>query len=212
MITAFRPAAGENRFQIDHQYSKELFSLALLRQLSGELLGSSKELVVVCIGTDRSTGDSLGPLVGTMLSRTSTVPVYGTLAEPVHAVNLNEKLAEIQKAHPNSFIIAVDACLGKSESVGCVSIKKGPLRPGTGVNKKLPQVGDMHIIGVVNVGGFMEYFVLQNTRLNLVMKMAELNSEGLEWALSSLLKANRASECASAAEYNLDIPFSPPLN
>ncbi|HOB21291.1 MAG: spore protease YyaC [Firmicutes bacterium] len=212
MITAFRPAAGENRFQIDHQYSKELFSLALLRQLSGELLGSSKELVVVCIGTDRSTGDSLGPLVGTMLSRTSTVPVYGTLAEPVHAVNLNEKLAEIQKAHPNSFIIAVDACLGKSESVGCVSIKKGPLRPGTGVNKKLPQVGDMHIIGVVNVGGFMEYFVLQNTRLNLVMKMAELISEGLEWALSSLLKANRASECASAAEYNLDIPFSPPLN
>lgn len=212
MITAFRPAAGENRFQIDHQYSKELFSLALLRQLSGELIGSSKELVVVCIGTDRSTGDSLGPLVGTMLSRTSTVPVYGTLAEPVHAVNLNEKLAEIQKAHPNSFIIAVDACLGKSESVGCVSIKKGPLRPGTGVNKKLPQVGDMHIIGVVNVGGFMEYFVLQNTRLNLVMKMAELISEGLEWALSSLLKANRASECASAAEYNLDIPFSPPLN
>ena len=212
MITAFRPAAGENRFQIDHQYSKELFSLALLRQLSGELLGSSKELVVVCIGTDRSTGDSLGPLVGTMLSRPSTVPVYGTLAEPVHAVNLNEKLAEIQKAHPNSFIIAVDACLGKSESVGCVSIKKGPLRPGTGVNKKLPQVGDMHIIGVVNVGGFMEYFVLQNTRLNLVMKMAELISEGLEWAPSSLLKANRASECASAAEYNLDIPFSPPLN
>ena len=127
-------------------------------------------------------------------------------------MTLNEKLAEIQKAHPNSFIIAVDACLGKSESVGCVSIKKGPLRPGTGVNKKLPQVGDMHIIGVVNVGGFMEYFVLQNTRLNLVMKMAELISEGLEWALSSLLKANRASECASAAEYNLDIPFSPPLN
>ena len=212
MITAFRPAAGENRFQIDHQYSKELFSLALLRQLSGELLGSSKELVVVCIGTDRSTGDSLGPLVGTMLSRTSTVPVYGTLAEPVHAVNLNEKLAEIQKAHPNSFIIAVDACLGKSESVGCVSINNGPLRPGTGGYKKLPQVGDMHIIGVVNVGGFMEYFVLQNTRLNLVMKKAELISEGLEWALSSLLKANRASECASAAEYNLDIPFSPPLN
>ena len=66
MITA-RPAAGENRFQIDHAVQQRALLLALLRQLSGELLGSSKELVVVCIGTDRSTGDSLGPL-GTMLS------------------------------------------------------------------------------------------------------------------------------------------------
>ena len=46
--------------------------------------------------------------------------------------------------------------------------------------------------------------MLQNTRLNLVMKMAELISEGLEWALSSLLKQTAPAN-ASAAEYNLDI-------
>ena len=37
----------------------------------------------------------------------------------------------------------------------------------------------MHIIGIVNVGGFMEYLVLQNTRLSLVMRMADVISTGL---------------------------------
>ncbi len=31
----------------------------------------------------------------------------------------------------------------------------------------------MHMTGIVNVSGYMEFFVLQNTRLNLVMKMAK---------------------------------------
>jgi putative sporulation protein YyaC len=210
MITAFKQNT-ENRFHIEHPYVKELFSLALMRQLASELMGSDKELVVICIGTDRSTGDSLGPLVGSQLAQKSSVPVYGTLAEPVHAVNLEEKIAEIQTKHPDSYIIAVDACLGKAESVGQVNIKKGPLRPGTGVNKQLPSIGNIHIVGIVNVGGFMEYFVLQNTRLNLVMKMADLITEGLAWAVTSIKKANRASECASAVEYQ-SLAFIPPLN
>ena len=210
MITAFKQNT-ENRFHIEHPYVKELFSLALMRQLASELMGSDKELVVICIGTDRSTGDSLGPLVGSQLAQKSSVPVYGTLAEPVHAVNLEEKIAEIQTKHPDSYIIAVDACLGKAESVGQVNIKKGPLRPGTGVNKQLPSIGNIHIVGIVNVGGFMEYFVLQNTRLNLVMKMADLITEGLAWAVTSIKKANRASECASAVEYQ-NLAFIPPLN
>ncbi len=71
-------------------------------------------------------------------------------------------------------MLAVDACLGKAENIGCISIKDGPLKPGTGVNKNLTQVGSAHLVGVVNVGGFMEYFVLQNTRLSLVMRMADV--------------------------------------
>lgn len=211
MLAGNRPQlAGNNRFHIEHPYAKELFSLALMRFLSAELVGNPKELVVVCIGTDRSTGDSLGPLVGSQLAKSGIAPVYGTLDDPVHATNLEEKIAEIKGKHPDAFIIAIDACLGKAESVGHVNIKKGPLRPGTGVNKTLPSIGNMHIVGIVNVGGFMEYFVLQNTRLNLVMKMATLITEGLGWAMGSIKKANQARECASAVEYP-SLAFSPPF-
>ncbi|MFY9218842.1 MAG: DUF1256 domain-containing protein, partial [Tepidanaerobacteraceae bacterium] len=55
----------------------------------------------------------------------------------------------------------------------------GSLKPGAGVNKKLPPVGNFHITGVVNVGGFMEYLVLQNTRLFTVMKMVDIISLGM---------------------------------
>lgn len=156
------------------------FSEGLQTYLSS-LYEDNSSLVILCIGTDRSTGDSLGPLVGSKIQDKlpAGVTVYGTLEKPIHAVNLEETIKAIYQRFKNPFIIAVDACLGRSENIGFISIKPGALRPGTGVNKQLPEVGKMHIIGVVNVGGFMEYLVLQNTRLSLVMRMAEVISESL---------------------------------
>jgi hypothetical protein len=128
------------------------------------------DIVIVCIGTDRSTGDALGPLVGSKLIAQLSQPlqVYGTLDDPVHAMNLKEKLENIQNAHPLSTIIAVDACLGQFSHVGNINVVNGPLKPGAGVK----------------VGGFMEYFVLQNTRLAVVMRMAEIIASGLSKAVA----------------------------
>ncbi|MFZ5631955.1 MAG: spore protease YyaC [Bacillota bacterium] len=140
-----------------------------------------QDKVLLCIGTDRSTGDCLGPLVGSKMQAISQdyLHVYGTLDDPVHAGNLKEKLDEIYSRFKNPFIVAVDACLGSLENVGHISIGDGSLQPGAGVNKNLPPVGDVYITGIVNVGGFLEYMVLQNTRLNIVMKMADLIVGGL---------------------------------
>lgn len=134
-----------------------------------------REYIVVCIGTDRSTGDSLGPLVGTLLTakKPRHIKVYGTLHEPVHATNLTDYLIEITENHRNPFIIAVDACLGKSASIGHLISGVGPIQPGSALKKNLPAVGDIHITGVVNISGFMEHSILQNTRLSIVMDMAE---------------------------------------
>ncbi len=142
-------------------------------------------IVVVCVGTDRSTGDALGPLVGSELAQRQSphFDLYGTLDEPVHAMNLEETLKRIVRSTPRRFIIAVDACLGQLSSVGCIQLGSGPVRPGAGVNKELPPVGDIHLTGIVNVGGFMEYFVLQNTRLNLVMKMSRVIAQSLLGAI-----------------------------
>jgi putative sporulation protein YyaC len=147
-----------------------------------------RKIVIVCIGTDRSTGDALGPIVGSRLERciTGRFEVYGTLEQPVHAVNLQQTLAKIQLMYQDPFIIGVDACLGQSSSIGQIQVGIGPVKPGAGVNKQLPPVGDVHITGVVNVGGFMEYFVLQNTRLHLVMKLAEVIAESLTNTMSAL--------------------------
>lgn len=147
-----------------------------------------RELVCVCIGTDRSTGDSLGPLVGTFLSQhtPSSLTVLGTLENPVHALNLPETIDYLQQVHPYALVIAIDACLGKLNSVGSIQVGIGPIKPGAGVNKQLPEIGQLHITGIVNVAGFMEYMVLQNTRLSTVMKMAQMIADSVIDAIDQL--------------------------
>lgn len=149
-------------------------------------ISPGQDLVIVCIGTDRSTGDCLGPLVGTALSKLNHrhhFHLYGTLDEPVHAMNLKDTLETINQTFIDPFIIGIDACLGQTSSVGSIQVVQGPLRPGAGVNKELPPVGDIHVTGIVNVGGFMEYFVLQNTRLSLVMRLSEIISSSISTAI-----------------------------
>ncbi|WP_243292733.1 spore protease YyaC [Bacillus sp. FJAT-47783] len=163
-------------------------------------------IVVLCIGTDRSTGDSLGPLVGSKLQqkKVENFYVYGTLKDPVHAVNLEEKIIHLTNIHRNPFIIAVDACLGRFKNVGTVQVGSGPVKPGAGVNKVLPEVGDIHITGIVNVSGFMEFFVLQNTRLHLVMSMADVIAESL-FTASQAIEANKRIRKTQMYESNINL-------
>lgn len=137
-----------------------------------------KKILFACIGTDRSTGDALGCLVGTHLEELG-YNVIGTINEPLHATNLAERMAgEKQKGY--DLIIGIDACLGKMTSVGNIYLEDRPLKPGKGVGKDLPEVGDYNIKGVVNVSGYMEFMVLQNTRLSVVMQMANVIVEAVK--------------------------------
>lgn len=176
-----RAGNHKSRVHVQDPQAADKISLALVEKLSSYRDGKIDGVVLLCIGTDRSTGDCLGPLVGSQLSseKQNFFHVYGTLDQPVHAANLQEYIGMIRKNHGNPLVVAVDACLGSPENVGCINICDGPLQPGAGVNKNLPPVGDIYITGIVNVGGFMEYLVLQNTRLNLVMKMALTLVQGL---------------------------------
>ncbi|ADL69686.1 spore protease YyaC [Thermoanaerobacterium thermosaccharolyticum] len=128
--------------------------------------------VILCIGTDKCIGDSLGPIVGDMLSKmVNGINVYGTLKNPIHAINLEENIAYIKRKHPYSNIIAVDACLGDKDNIGKISIKKSPIYPGKGVGKVLPAVGDISIIGVIDA---FDIIPVHNTRLGFVFEMAEV--------------------------------------
>ncbi|MGB9679710.1 MAG: spore protease YyaC [Thermoanaerobacteraceae bacterium] len=141
----------------------------------------NQKIIILAIGTDRSTGDSLGPIIGQKLKLflRKKADLFGTLDNPIHAKNINQTIDFIEKNYTDPFIIAIDACLGSLNHVGYISLGSGPIRPGAGVSKDLPPVGNMFVTGIVNISGFMEYIVLQNTRLNLVMKMADVISFGI---------------------------------
>lgn len=173
---------------MDSPEASDVIGQALLQTGAGQLR-TADGIILLCIGTDRSIGDSLGPLVGSYISQEETggYTLLGTLDNPVHAGNLVESMDWIEANFRQPLVIAVDACLGRMESIGMLTVSKGSLRPGAGVNKSLPAVGNLHLTGVVNVGGFMEYFVLQNTRLSLVMRMAKVAAAGIAQGVKALV-------------------------
>ena len=104
-------------------------------------------LTFCCIGTDRSTGDTLGPLTGTWLSEHPSFPyeVIGTLQSPLHALNLQQTVDSLQARPKMPYVVAIDACLGKTENIGHIVVERGPLFPGKAVKKELPAIGDLSI-------------------------------------------------------------------
>ncbi len=170
-------------FNTEDKNAFEQLGLALSSMIS-VYHRTCSEFVILCIGTDRVTGDSLGPLIGYKLSRIQLdkIHVYGTLENPVHAQNLNETIALIQANHPDVPIIAIDASLGNRKHLGYVTLGKGPLLPGAGVNKELPAVGDICITGIVNTSGVLEQMLLQTTRLSVVMSLADCIVKAIHFA------------------------------
>ena len=155
-----------------------------------------KNIVFLCIGSDRATGDCLGPIIGYKLSKYIKQPnfhIYGTLEEPVHAKNLKDTVTMIYEKHDDVFIIAIDASLGKSDHIGYITLGEGVLKPGAGVDKNLPEVGDLFITGIVNFYGMLDHMLLQTTRLNVVMSMADKICLAINYCISHL-KQNELTE------------------
>ncbi|CAM3030785.1 spore protease YyaC [Paenibacillus sediminis] len=166
---------------------QNLFSLpdgAGRRKMAGEELTAFFEhihghvplelITFVCIGTDRSTGDALGPLVGSRLRSYGFMNVIGTLEQPCDANNLKQQLETIPDDHT---VIAVDACLGQPGTVGSFIVSNNPLIPAQSVGTDLPAVGNYSIAAVVNVYGPKPYWTLQMTSLYQVMQMADQIAE-----------------------------------
>lgn len=162
--------------------SRKEFSKKFAKLLN-EYGATERDVIIVCIGSDRATGDCLGPLVGEKLSHFyKQYNVYGTLDNPVHARNLSEIINTIYNTYYNPLIIAIDASLGISNHVGYVTMGKGGLRPGIGVGKELQTVGDIYITGIVGISGMLNQMLLQTTRLSLVMHLADFIYTGIHQA------------------------------
>ena len=140
----------------------------------------NKNTVIVCIGTDKCIGDCLGPLVGTILEENFfPFPIYGTIASPIHALNIDKRLEDINKMHPNACIIGIDACLGETSSIGEIHTRDYAIHPGKGVGKSLPDVGMASIIGIIDSSDNADFFSSRSIRLSLVLDMAKVIAHGI---------------------------------
>ena len=160
-----------------------LAPLVLAKFLRASLLRTYVRHAIVCVGSDRVAGDSLGPLTGSILQKSGADAfLYGTLEKTVTAREVPALGAFLQKTHPKSPVLAIDAAVGNAEEVGLVKLSGAPLYPGSGTNKQLGRLGDVSILGIVarREEGFA---ALDRVRLGTVCRMAEVIAEAVLLAL-----------------------------
>ena len=190
----------EYAFHIYNKFAADGVAMATDRLLCGDgkYLGKKKKVaksveqshhatddrppVVVCIGSDLAIGDSLGPIVGSMLKYKTqglNVFLYGTLAAPVTAKEIGYMRTFLKETHKNSQIVAIDAAVGNAGDIGLIKLSSSPLLPGAGANKRLGAIGDISIMGIVAEKSVANYGLLNTTRLNLVYTMSEIIADGV---------------------------------
>ncbi|MGN0298773.1 MAG: spore protease YyaC [Lachnospiraceae bacterium] len=170
-----------NYYGIGKAFSKEKFAREFAELICRQQGFANHPILCLGIGSDRITGDCLGPLIGYKLERVShgLILVEGTLQRPVHAMNLEQKVEQIERMVPRPIVVAIDAAVGKEEHIGLITLAKGGLKPGLGVNKRLPQVGQISITGIVTSEAEKEPFYLQQISLSMVMEMADCICQGI---------------------------------
>jgi putative sporulation protein YyaC len=105
---------------------------------------NSREPFFVCIGMPTHPHDSIGPRIGSLLAKHGYKAI-GEMDFPVHALNLKEWADFIRTIDTNKYqVIAIDAVLTKHDYL-CAT-RPTPCRPGAGMKKILPEIGEASIV------------------------------------------------------------------
>lgn len=116
-----------------------------------------ENILFVCIGNGKIIGDSLGPLIGTVLEKNKrliqnnvNIEVIGTFENPILYYNVEEFIKNID-SQDYSEIVIIDSALGSKENIGKVMITPAEILIGVGVNRGRMVKGDIILKGVVGI-------------------------------------------------------------
>ena len=151
-------------------YLEESGTDALARAL-GERL--PVPFVTLCVGSDKIIEDSLGPLTGLFLGGMQpSLPVVGSLEQPVHKENVAFYMDLIRQRYPNHLLLTVDAAQGEEGRLGELLLLDGGIVPG-GASAPGRTAGDFSLLGVTDFPSAKKSW-LNRVRLNQVFCMAQV--------------------------------------
>ena len=155
----------------------------LALDIASFVLDKKKQPIILCVGSDKVVGDTLGVLVGELLKNNPAFKgrVYGDLKEPITRLNILKTIEKIRTVHKDNPIIVVDAVLGSEEEVGCVKTHKNGIFAG-GQFGKGHMVGDYSILGVVCCKGVSALSFLGSVRLKIVVELSKKIASSIEYS------------------------------
>lgn len=161
-------------------YDRPIAPLLVRNGLFSCLPKHIEQIAVLCIGSNRINGDSLGPFVGTLLNGLypEHLQIIGNLKQPIDATNLEATIQNLSLP-PHTWLLAVDSIIGKADYVHHIVVRQGNMRPGSALGKQFPAVGDASIMGVVLEEGDVISNTLPYTNLHVVYEMARAIATGI---------------------------------
>ena len=134
---------------------------------------------ILCIGTSKCIGDSLGPFVGENLYNRinkSNVYIFGNIKNNITYQNLDTILSRIKSNIDNPYFILIDSALSSKENIGKIVISKNKMIIGNALNKQNYKLGNLSIKGIVaeyKKNCINNYNELNNVSIDLIQTMSK---------------------------------------
>ena len=133
-----------------HKYYK------FFMQLEENILDLTEDyshIIILCIGTGKIVGDSIGPLIGEniKLLENKYIKIYGDLNNTINFRNAREILTEIYENFDKPYIITIDAALGSKDNIGQIVLNKGYIKIGKALEKNICFYSNINIKCVVGL-------------------------------------------------------------
>ena len=116
-----------------------------------------EKILFICIGNSKIVGDSLGPLIGSIILNSKEmieknnniiVEVIGTISNPLGYSKIETEINKINREMYDKVII-IDSALGSKNNIGEISINNTIIIVGKGTNEGRALNGDIIIKGIV---------------------------------------------------------------
>lgn len=152
---------------------------------------SFSNILILCIGTERLIGDSLGPRIGTNIKQVENenIKIYGTAKNNMDFLNSKNVIEQIYKIYNNPYIITIDAALGKKSSIGEIYLSDGCMKIGTALGKSICFYSNINIKCIVgeysDCSKWQNYKILSNVSKQDIDNLVEIVSLGIVQCLKS---------------------------
>jgi putative sporulation protein YyaC len=164
-----------------------------VNELKKKIDNRNKKIVFLCIGTNKVTGDSFGPLVGTKLQKllryNKKISILGNIDKPINALNIEDKLLYVNKKYTDKYVIVVDSAVSEIELIGEIFVTKNKMVLGKGINRKISEIGDISIKCSVckdEYSGIENFKSLKNVPKEFIKNLADIVSIGIYEVISNM--------------------------
>ena len=175
-----------------HKYYK------FFMQLEENILDLTEDyshIIILCIGTGKIVGDSIGPLIGKNIKflENKYIKIYGDLDNTINFRNAKEIITEIYEQFEKPYIITIDAALGSKDNIGQIILNKGYIKIGKALEKNICFYSNINIkcvVGLNTNSKVSNMLELKNVEEKKVYDIVSIVSLGIKEVLENKVCKN----------------------